>query len=135
MHPVSDSRFDNLSTLWTLVRRAHGETTEAAAQARGELLQRYRGAAYRYLLATVRDPDTAEELSQDFALKFLRGDFRHAHPDRGRFRDYLRSSLAHLIKSHPGAPGGYVPLFGWKSNAGIAVGSAASPAARRSTCA
>jgi RNA polymerase sigma-70 factor (ECF subfamily) len=100
MQPVSDSRFDNLSTLWTLVRRAHGETPEAAAQARGELLQRYRGAAYRYLLATVRDPDTAEELSQDFALKFLRGDFRHAHPGRGRFRDYLRSSLAHLIKSH-----------------------------------
>jgi DNA-directed RNA polymerase specialized sigma24 family protein len=100
MERFSDGRFDTLTTLWTLVRRAHGETPGAAAAARGELLQRYRGAVYRYLLATLRDPDTAEELSQEFALKFLRGDFRHADPDRGRFRDYLRSSLAHLIQLH-----------------------------------
>jgi RNA polymerase sigma-70 factor (ECF subfamily) len=100
MNPVSEGRFDNLKTLWTLVRRAHGETPDVAAEARGQLLLRYRGAAYRYLLATVRDADTAEELSQEFALKFLRGDFHHAHPGRGRFRDYLRCSLAHLIKSH-----------------------------------
>jgi hypothetical protein len=37
-------RLDNLSTLWTVVRRAHGETPDAAREARGELLQRYRGA-------------------------------------------------------------------------------------------
>jgi RNA polymerase sigma-70 factor (ECF subfamily) len=100
MPSFSDSRFDNLNTLWTLVRRAHGETPEAAGEARRELLQRYRGATYRYLLATVRDPDTAEELSQEFALKFLRGEFHHARPDRGRFRDYLRSSLVHLVKGY-----------------------------------
>lgn len=100
MLSLSDSRFDNLTTLWTLVRQAHGETPEAAGEARRELLQRYRGATYRYLLATVRDADTAEELSQEFALKFLRGDFHHAHPKRGRFRDYLRSSLVHLVKGH-----------------------------------
>jgi RNA polymerase sigma-70 factor (ECF subfamily) len=100
MHPFSDGRFDKLKTHWTLVRRAHGEMPDVAAAARGELLQRYRGAAYRYLLAAVRDADTADELSQEFALKLLRGDFRHAHPERGRFRDYLRCSLAHLIKDH-----------------------------------
>jgi RNA polymerase sigma-70 factor (ECF subfamily) len=48
----------------------------------------------------VRDADAAEEPSQEFALKFLRGDFHRAHPDRGRFRDYLRTSLAHLVKRH-----------------------------------
>jgi RNA polymerase sigma-70 factor (ECF subfamily) len=100
MQSLPDGRFDNLNTLWTLVRRAHGELPDVAAEARHELLHRYRGAAYRYLLAIVRDPDTAEELSQEFALKFLRGDFRHAQPERGRFRDYLRSSLAHLIRRH-----------------------------------
>lgn len=97
---LTDGRFDNLKTLWTLVQRAHGESPEVAAEARRVLLQRYRGAGYRYLLATVRDADMADELSQEFALKFLRGDFRHAHPTRGRFRDYLRSSLSHLVKGH-----------------------------------
>ncbi len=100
MRLLSDGRFDTLETLWTLVRRAHGGTPELAADARRLLLQRYRGAAYRYLLAAVRDPDAAEELSQEFALKFLRGDFHHAHPDRGRFRDYLRAALSHLVKGH-----------------------------------
>lgn len=100
MHPVSDGRFDNLKTLWTLFQRAHGETPEVAVEARRELLLRYRGAAYRYLLAMVCNTDMADELSQEFALMFLRGDFRHAHPERGRFRYYLRSSLANLVKKH-----------------------------------
>jgi len=98
--PLPDGRLDNLNTYWTLVRRAHGQTPDAALEARNELLRRYHGAAYRYLLAVVRDPDAADELSQEFALKFLRGDFRHAQPERGRFRDYLRASLAHLVRSH-----------------------------------
>src|SRR5262245_58730898 len=100
MELFSDGRFDTLTTLWTLVQHAHGEPPDAATEARRRLLQRCRGAAYRYLLASVRDADTAEELCQEFALKFLRGDFRHAHPQKGRFRDYLRTSLAHLIKGH-----------------------------------
>ena len=52
---------------------------------------------YRYLLGAVRDPDAAAELSQEFALRILRGAFRNADPSRGRFRDYLKTALIHLV--------------------------------------
>src|SRR5262249_5868834 len=48
----------------------------------------------------VRDPNTAEELAQEFALRFLRGDFRRASPQKGRFRNYLRTVLVHLVDDH-----------------------------------
>jgi hypothetical protein len=48
----------------------------------------------------VRDPDTAEELTQEFALRFLRGDFRRAQPEKGRFRNYLKTSLVHLVTDY-----------------------------------
>src|SRR5262249_51688652 len=52
---------------------------------------------YRYLLSSLRDADAAEELAQEFALRFLRGDFRRADPERGRFRDFLKTAVFHLI--------------------------------------
>ena len=52
---------------------------------------------YRYLLGAVHDPDVADELFQEFALRFLKGGFRRVDPDRGRFRDYLRTTLVHLV--------------------------------------
>ena len=61
---------------------------------------RYGGAIRRYLRAALRDPDTAEELFQEFALHFLNSDFRHADPQRGRFRDYVKTSLVHLIGNY-----------------------------------
>jgi len=64
------------------------------------LLQRYCGAAYRYLRGAVGDDDTALELLQEFVLRFLRGDFRRADPGLGRFRDYLKASLIHLVADH-----------------------------------
>ena len=41
---------------------------------------RYAGAVHRYLLGTLRDADSAAELDQEFALRFLRGDFHRADP-------------------------------------------------------
>jgi RNA polymerase sigma-70 factor (ECF subfamily) len=61
---------------------------------------RYSGAAYRYLLGAVRDPDVASDLCQEFAVRFLRGDFRRADPGKGRFRDYLKRALVHLVTDH-----------------------------------
>jgi RNA polymerase sigma-70 factor (ECF subfamily) len=60
-------------------------------------MDRYCGAVYRYLLGATRDEDAALELFQDFAVRFLRGDFRRADPERGRFRDYLKTALIHLV--------------------------------------
>jgi RNA polymerase sigma-70 factor (ECF subfamily) len=70
------------------------------ASARRELLERYCGAIYRYAAAALRDPDAAEEVLQEFAYCFVRGDFRGANPTRGRFRDLVKTVLFHLIVNH-----------------------------------
>src|SRR5215218_5179677 len=94
------SRLSRIETLWPAVERAHGAPPEESAAAMWDLLRRYRGAVYRYLAGAVRDPDAADELFQEFALRFLRGDFRRADPGRGRFRDYVKSALINLVNDH-----------------------------------
>jgi RNA polymerase sigma-70 factor (ECF subfamily) len=64
------------------------------------LLERYGGAVRRYLLASLRGSDDADDLAQEFALRFLRGDFKNADPGRGRFRDYLKRAVYHLMMDH-----------------------------------
>lgn len=92
-----EQHLSQMLTNWDLLNRAH---QEADATARDRLLQRYTPAIYRYLLASVRDRDVADDLFQDFALRFVRGDFRRADPRRGRFRDLLKTSVYHLIVDH-----------------------------------
>jgi RNA polymerase sigma-70 factor (ECF subfamily) len=89
-----------IETLWPMLLQASGGPGGAASAAQHAVLQRYRPAVYRYLLACLGDADSAEELFQEFALRFVRGDFRNANPERGRFRDLLKSALQHLIVDH-----------------------------------
>ena len=72
------SRLSRITTLWTLVREAHAEAPHGAPEAQQRLWQCYCGAAYRYLLGALRNKADAEELFQEFALRFVRGDFRRA---------------------------------------------------------
>src|SRR5262245_30429433 len=95
-----DERLSRISTLWTVLFEAHREPGEAAAEAQRALMRRYSGAVYRYLLGAVRDEDAAGDLAQEFAVRFLKGDFRRADPERGRFRDYLKRALVHLVTDH-----------------------------------
>jgi RNA polymerase sigma-70 factor (ECF subfamily) len=94
-----EERLSRISTQWTMLFQAHA-SGDAAVTAQRALLERYRGAAYRYLLGAVRDEDVAQELTQELALRFLRGDFHRADPQRGRFRDYLKTVLVHLVNDH-----------------------------------
>ena len=98
-----DQRLSRMSTVWTMVFEAHGGEADAATAAMAGLALRYSGVVYRYLLGAVRDPDAAAELSQEFALRILRGAFRHADPSRGRFRDYLKTALIHLVDDYRAA--------------------------------
>jgi RNA polymerase sigma-70 factor (ECF subfamily) len=101
MEPAElDQRLSRIATLWTVVFQAHGPAADAAEAARNRLMLRYSGAAYRYLLGAVRDPEAAGELCQEFAVRFLRGDFRRADPQRGRFRDYVKTALVNLVNDH-----------------------------------
>jgi RNA polymerase sigma factor (sigma-70 family) len=95
-----NARLASISTQWTKLFRAHQDPGDDAARAQQELLLRYYGAVYRYLLGMLRDPAAAEELAQEFAVRFLRGDFRRADPQRGRFRDFLKTALRHLAHDH-----------------------------------
>lgn len=97
---LSDQRLCNISTLWSVVALAHDGRNEAARAAQHRLLELYGGAIRRYLTASLRDPAAAEELFQEFALRFLNGNFQNADPRRGRFRDYVKTSLVHLIGNY-----------------------------------
>ncbi len=96
----ADPRLTDLSTQWTLVFQTQAGLPEDANRAAAQLMCRYAGAVHRYLLKALRDPQAAEEVDQEFALRFLRGDFRHVNPSRGRFRDYVKRALQNLMHDY-----------------------------------
>jgi RNA polymerase sigma-70 factor (ECF subfamily) len=96
----AEPRLADLSTQWNLVFDARSGTPEQVSLAMSQLMCRYAGAVHRYLLKAMKDPDAAEELDQEFAVRFLRGDFRHGDPSRGRFRDYVKRAVQNLMKDH-----------------------------------
>ncbi len=88
-----------ISTAWSVVLRAK-DGAQIPTEEVASFFSRYHGAVYRYFLTATRLPDVAEDLTQDFAVRFLRGDFSNVHPDRGRFRDFLRVSLANQLRDY-----------------------------------
>jgi RNA polymerase sigma factor (sigma-70 family) len=95
-----DQHLSQIVTQWTMLHQAHrGEPDEATA-ARQQLMLRYCGAVYRYLVRAVRDPALAEDLTQEFALRFLQGRFGQADREQGRFRHYVKRALFHLVQDH-----------------------------------
>lgn len=92
-------RLSQIATRWTLLVRAHRDECDQRHAIFAELLPRYCRAIESYLRRLVGD-DAAEDLSQEFALRFLRGEFRQADPNRGRFRDYVKSSIIYLAMAH-----------------------------------
>jgi RNA polymerase sigma-70 factor (ECF subfamily) len=93
-------RLSRISTHWSLVFQAHQGEPTRIPEAQQELLQRYHGAIYRYLVRALRGPDAAEEVAQEFAYCLVRGDFRKANPAGGRFRDLVRTVAFHLIVNY-----------------------------------
>jgi DNA-directed RNA polymerase specialized sigma24 family protein len=99
---------DQIPTQWTAVERMPEEPS-----VRQQLLLRYYGAVHRYLLRVLRSPDKADDLAQEFAVRFLNG---FGQPDRrhGRFRDYVKAAVCNLIADYhrrlkPVMPLGGVP--------------------------
>jgi RNA polymerase sigma-70 factor (ECF subfamily) len=98
MDPTNtNAHLSQIMTLWSVVCQAHRGPAEAQAAARERLMERYGGAVIRYLTRSLRNPDAAQDLYQEFALRFISGKFQGASPERGRFRDYLKTALYHLI--------------------------------------
>ncbi len=82
------------STLWSLVHDAGG-----GRDAMGRLIVRYWKSVYWYVrLSANRDAATAMDLTQSFFLHVLESGFASkADPGRGRFRTFLKSSLANFL--------------------------------------
>jgi RNA polymerase sigma-70 factor (ECF subfamily) len=95
-----DQRLSQIGTLWSIVNRAGGPDDEDVTAARQRLLQRYGGAVKRYLLGALRDAEVADELTQEFALRFMDGKYSGVDRERGRFRGFIKGVLAHLIADH-----------------------------------
>src|SRR5882757_7198073 len=96
MEEDDDLHISRIQTAWSMVREAHGDHT-AVQSAQQRLLDKYGVAVRRYALSALRDEDAAEEVFQEFALKFVRGDFGKASPDRGRFRAFVKTIVYRLI--------------------------------------
>ncbi|MBL8795084.1 MAG: sigma-70 family RNA polymerase sigma factor [Planctomycetia bacterium] len=92
-----NSRLSGIQTMWTLVRKAHQGQPEVVKPAQEQLLARYGGAVKRYLRGLVRDADTADDLFQEFAVRLIKGDLHNADPQRGKFRNYVKGVLFHLV--------------------------------------
>lgn len=60
-----------------------------------QFVLRYVPAARRYLHALLKQAELVDEVMQDFLLRVVQRGFQHARPDRGRFRDYLKTTLRH----------------------------------------
>ena len=92
-----DGRLEQIATRWTLLHRAHEGAADMIAQAQAQLLDRYGGAIRRYLLGALRDEEAADDLFQEFAYRFLHGDFRGACREKGRFRDFIKGVMSHMV--------------------------------------
>jgi RNA polymerase sigma-70 factor (ECF subfamily) len=101
MH-TGDTRLNQIPTLWSELRQAHDASDAQQQLARERLLDRYSGAIRRYLLGALGDPEAADELHQEFALRFLDGKLRGADPELGRFREFVKGVLYKLIADYKG---------------------------------
>jgi DNA-directed RNA polymerase specialized sigma24 family protein len=97
MPTVDHPHLSQIMTSWSLVFQACRGPGEEVRSRQAELLERYGAAIYRYAVRALGDEDRAAELCQEFALRFVRGDFHRADPTRGRFRDYVKTAVIHLL--------------------------------------
>lgn len=89
------SRLSKIDTQWSIVDKAHRQSE--ASDAFAILFERYTPAIRRYLLASLRDPDAAQEVFQEFALKLVKGSFKNAKPEKGKFRSMIKTALYRLM--------------------------------------
>lgn len=90
----------DVSTIWSLVKKAHNGVPAQEQAARKALLDIYQAPIRRYLQAAVHDADAVDEVFQDFALRVIGGSFHRADASRGRFRDYVKVTLRNLVHNY-----------------------------------
>ncbi len=94
------TRLSGIDTHWSIVHRAHDGHDSNARDAQALLMQQYGDAVRRYLIGALGSVDAADEVFQEFAVRFVRGDFKNADPERGRFRSFVKTAVYRLIVDH-----------------------------------
>jgi hypothetical protein len=98
MHQIPQ-HLSEMITLWTLVLRAVS-TSDPDTAAMAVVLPRYCQSVNLYLRVVLQDQNAADEVCQEFAYRFARGDFRHVRPENGRFRDYVKVSILRMVQEY-----------------------------------
>ena len=89
-----------ISTQWTLILQAHGHAADAATAAQHALMQRYCGVVYRYLLGRCATRPPLKSYFRSSPCGLSGGIFAAQDPERGRFRDYVKTALVHLVTDY-----------------------------------
>lgn len=86
------------TTRWSVVLRAHGEDSRAAADALGHLCRTYWYPLYAHARRRGCGAHDAQDLTQDFFARLIAGDLiDRADPARGRFRSYVLTAFDHFL--------------------------------------
>lgn len=102
----SASKSDHLSQIHTDPRVrswAVGSSelgTGVVEAGRHRFFEQYSTAVYSYLRSILREPDATDEVVQQLAVRVLERSFRGYTPQRGRFRDYLKTILRNMVTDH-----------------------------------
>lgn len=95
MSASADEHF--VTTRWTLVLKAQAGASDPTT-ALSELCEAYYAPVHAFIRASVRDPESARDLTQEFFARVLRGGaFDRAEPARGRFRSFLLGAVRHFL--------------------------------------
>ena len=91
----------SINTRWSMVRQAHkrSDSGDSGSQAREALVMQYASAIRKFVFVVVKDDHLADELAQDAIVRLLKGDFSGADPNRGRFRDLLKTAIRNMARN------------------------------------
>jgi len=86
-----------VTTQWTRVLEAHGDSPEAQA-ALSDLCAAYYAPVFAFIRHNTPDEDTARDRTQEFFTRLLsRQSLGAVNPERGRFRSYLLGAVKHFL--------------------------------------
>lgn len=95
-----DPTLRNAETDWSLLYLAHAPMAREARPVWNQIFLQYDRPVWQFLRALVRDDHALDDIYQEFWHRFLKGDFAHATPERGRFRYLLMKVLANLVADY-----------------------------------
>ena len=86
-----------VTTRWTRVLQAKGDSTEAKA-ALSDLCAAYYAPVFAFIRRHAPNEDLARDLTQEFFARLLaRGGIDNVDPQRGRFRSFLLGAVKHFL--------------------------------------